>query len=257
MIAKPKKIKADVAIVESGLAPDIDHARALISCGLVFLGDKKITANSSVDQNELSASGFRIKNSKTYVSRGAIKLKTVFDEFDLNVNGFRCMDVGASTGGFTQVLIDKGAEIVFAVDVGKNILDYKLRVDPKVVVMEGVNARLMDDDKTVTSKVERESLDLAVFDLSFISLKLVVPKVLSFIKKEGLVIPLVKPQFEVSQDKVEKGGVVRDPKVIDDLIAEMRSFFEGLGLCVKDIVPSQLKGPSGNQEYFFVCLKRG
>ncbi len=256
MIDKIKKIKADIAIVESGLAHDLEHARALINCGLVFLGDKKITSGMSLDKNEISTTGFRIKKTKEHVSRGAIKLQSVFNALDISVDGFDCIDVGASTGGFTQVLLSKGAKLVYAVDVGKNLLDYKLRVDPRVVVMEGVNARLIDEEKTVVDKIKCESLDMAVFDLSFISLTMVVPKIIPFVKKGGFVIPLVKPQFEVDQDKVEKGGVVSDQEVIDDLIKKMSLFFETNGLYIRKIIPSELKGPSGNQEYFFVCLKK-
>ena len=255
MIDKTKKTKADLAIIESGLAHDLEHARALINCGLVFLGDKKVTSGMSLDTKEISMVGFRIKKAKEHVSRGAVKLQSVFNSSNISVDGFECIDVGASTGGFTQVLLTKGAKLVYAVDVGKNILDYKLRVDPRVVVMEGVNARLIDEEKKVVDKIKQESLDMAVFDLSFISLKMVVPKIISFVKKGGFVIPLVKPQFEVDQDKVEKGGVVRDQQVIEDLIKQMSLFFESNGLSIRKIIPSELKGPSGNQEYFFLCLK--
>ncbi len=257
MSSNIKKIRSDLALIECGLAKDLIHARSLISCGLVFLGDKKIEPNSVVDIAEVSSLGFRIKDSKDHVSRGAVKLQTVFNSSNIDVSGFECIDVGSSTGGFTEILLSKGAKLVYAVDVGKNILDYKLRSNPKVVTMEGINARFLDEEKIVLDKIKKESLDLAVMDLSFISLRLVIPKVLPFIKKQGIVIPLVKPQFEVEQSKVEKGGVVKDQEVIKELIEQMKVFFNSNGLLVNSVIPSQLKGPSGNQEYFFMCLKTG
>lgn len=252
-----KGIKADIALVEAGLAQDLSHARSLINCGLVFLGDKALMPGAIIGERELIEQGLRIKDSKQYVSRGGIKLESVFDGYKLDVSGLECMDVGASTGGFTELLLKRGAKIVYAVDVGKNILDYKLRNDDRVVVMEGVNARLLDENKTVTDKIRPNSLDIAVFDLSFISLKLVVPKVLEFVKKGGLVIPLVKPQFEAEKDKIEKGGVVRSSEAIKAILGEMSLFFESVGLVIQQVIPSKIKGPSGNQEYFFVCLNKG
>lgn len=257
MSSNTKKIRSDIALIECGLAKDLVHARSLISCGLVLLGDKKIEPNSVVDIAQVSSVGFRIKDSKAHVSRGAVKLQTIFNSTDINVSNYECIDVGASTGGFTEVLLSKGAKLVYAVDVGKNILDYKLRSDPRVITMEGINARFLDEEKIILDKIKHESLDLAVMDLSFISLKLVVPKVLPFIKKGGIVIPLVKPQFEVEQSKVEKGGVVKDQELIKELIEQMKTFFNSNGLLVNSVIPSQLKGPSGNQEYFFMCLKTG
>jgi len=250
-----KKIKADIAVVEAGLAQDLEHARSMISCGLIFVGDKVVSPGTSINEQELSEHGFRIKDHKQNVSRGGVKLGSVFSAVNIDVDGMTCIDVGASTGGFTELLLRKGARVVYAVDVGKNILDYKLRTDDRVVVMEGVNARLLDENEKVKERISPESLDIAVFDLSFISLRLVVPKVLPYIKKGGILIPLIKPQFEAELEEIERGGVVRSPDVIKRIIQTMSGFLKDLGLVVKEIIPSKIKGPSGNQEYFFVCFK--
>lgn len=249
------KIKALVALVENGLAKDAEQARSMLSCGLVFSGDKKLTTSSYIDQDEISAGKLRVKYTKPYVSRGAIKLETVFKEHDLKVEGFKCADIGASTGGFTQLLLERGASLVYAVDVAKGILDYKLRINEKVVVMEEVNARLFDKNEVVNKNIPKESLDLAVFDLSFISLKMVVPVVLPYIKKGGYVIPMVKPQFEAEKSEIGKNGVVTDAGVVKNILDDMKSFFGTNGLKVLGVTASQIKGPSGNQEYFYIMLK--
>lgn len=249
-------IDAVTALIENGLATDPDHARSLLNCSLVFVGDKCIKAGSKISNSDISTKGLRVKYSKPYVSRGAEKLLSVFKNIDLNVKGFRCMDVGSSTGGFTQLLLEKGASFVHAVDVGKGIIDSKLRNDQRVLVIEGVNARSLNDHEIVRKNIDAGSLDLAVFDLSFISLKLVVPVVSHYIKADGWLVTLVKPQFEVARELVEEGGVVRDEGVIKTLLDDMTAFFLSTGLTILKIIPSDLKGPSGNQEYFYVMRKR-
>jgi len=254
---KTKKIKVDLALVENGLASDLAHARSMISCGLIFLGDKQIKNNSYVDEDELLKVGFRIKDKKDNVSRGGIKLSSVFDAVDIDVKDKICMDVGASTGGFTELLLKKGASKVYSIDVGKNLIDYKLRVNEKVVVLEGINARFLDQDPLIKNTIPDSSVDVVVMDLSFISLKLVLPRVLTYMKPGATIIPLIKPQFEVEAKEVPQGGVVRDEDVINRVLLDMRRFIENLGFNVMELIPSKIQGACGNQEYFFVCLLTG
>ena len=206
----PTLIRPETALVGSGLAKNLAHARSLISCGLVFLGDHLVSSRTKMTEEILSSTPLRVKYKKDYVSRGAVKLGSVFKNFELDVAGFTCLDVGSSTGGFTQLLLEKGASKVYAVDVGKGILDQKLRTDKRVVVMEGVNARFMDEHEMVMDQLKPGAIDICVMDLSFISLKLVIPKILKYIKKGGYLVPLIKPQFEVGKGMVGKGGIVRD-----------------------------------------------
>ena len=249
-------IKPETALIETGLAKDIIHARSLISCGLVFLGDQIVNNKTKITEEILLSKGLRVKYKKPYVSRGAIKLKSVFNDLDINVTDFKCLDIGASTGGFTQLLLEKGASLVYAVDVGKGILDQKLRTDNKVVVMEGINARFLDEYESVRNVLKPESIDLCVLDLSFISLKLVIPKIYNYIKKGGYLIPMIKPQFEAQREDLAEGGVVRDQVVVDEILEGMRSFIRDLGADVIKMVPSDIKGPSGNLEYFCVTKKK-
>jgi len=249
------KIKAPLALVENGLAKDVEQARSMLSCGLVFSGDTKLTTNSFIDKDDLTKGKLRIKYTKQYVSRGAIKLETVFNEHKLEVGGFRCADIGASTGGFTQLLLKHGASVVFAIDVAKGVLDYKLRTNDKVVVMEEINARLFNEYELVNKNIPKGSLDLVVFDLSFISLKMVVPVVLPYIKKGGYVIPMIKPQFEAEKREIGANGVVKDHNVVIRVLDDMKSFFCNIGLKFLGVTASKIKGPSGNQEYFYIMLK--
>ena len=249
------KIKAYLALVENGLAKDAEQAKSMLSCGLVFSGDTKLTSSSCIDKDDLAKGTLRVKYTKPYVSRGAIKLETVFKEHTIKVEGFRCADIGASTGGFTQLLLERGADLVFAVDVAKGVLDYKIRIDEKVVVMEEINARLFDKYEIVNKNIPKESLDLVVFDLSFISLKMVVPVVLPYVKKGGYVIPMIKPQFEATKNEVGDNGVVRDSGVVTRILDDMKVFFCSHGLTFLGLTASQIKGPSGNQEYFYIMQK--
>jgi len=184
-----------------------------------------------------------------YVSRGALKLEAALDRFEIVPEGFDCLDVGASTGGFTDLLLQRGARRVAAVDVGRGQLDWKLRRDDRVVVMEGVNARHLGPDDVPFA------VDLATVDVSFISLKLVVPAVLPHLKDGGRLVCLVKPQFEAGRHQVGSGGVVRDEtirrRVIDDTIESLT----GLGLDLIGVVASPIRGPKGNLEELAVFKK--
>jgi 23S rRNA (cytidine1920-2'-O)/16S rRNA (cytidine1409-2'-O)-methyltransferase len=250
-----KKLKTDLIagiLVERGLATDTRHARTLLNCGLVYVGDKCLGPKSVLTAGELDKYGIRVKHSKEYVSRGAVKLDSVFEKLELRIDGFRCMDIGASTGGFTDLLLKKGAECVYAIDVGQGLLDYKIRTDPRVIVMENINARYLGEYAIVQENIRHESVDLAVWDLSFISLDKAIAPVLPYLKKDAYLIPLVKPQFEVPREYVEKGGIVRDENAVRDVLDKYRDYFTSLGLNFLGEIPSGLKGSSGNQEYFLV-----
>ena len=194
------KKRLDQAVVEKRLAPSRHQAQALIMAGKILVDnqpvDKSGTRGSPDAHIALRGEPLR------YVSRGGLKLEAALKQFDMAVSGFVCMDVGASTGGFTDCLLQHGAERVFAVDVGYGQLAWRLRQDPRVVVMERTNIRYMP------SGAIDVPIDLSTIDVSFISLKIVVPAILKFLKKNGRILALVKPQFEVGREKVGKGGVV-------------------------------------------------
>lgn len=185
-----------------------------------------------------------------YVSRGGLKLDAALQHFQLDVSGLICLDVGASTGGFTDCLIGHGAQRVYAVDVGYGQLAWKLRQHPQVVVIERTNIRKMSRDSIA------DPIDLVTIDVSFISLKIVVPAVIKFLKNNAdtRILALIKPQFEVGKGQVGKGGVVRDPVQHDHVIEDLTCFFTDNGLIRESVFPSPLLGPKGNRE-FFISLK--
>jgi 23S rRNA (cytidine1920-2'-O)/16S rRNA (cytidine1409-2'-O)-methyltransferase len=176
-----------------------------------------------------------------YVSRGGLKLEAALTGYRIDAAGQVCLDVGASTGGFTDCLLQRGASRVYAVDVGYGQMAWKLRQDPRVIVIERTNIRYMPPDALP------EPVDLVTIDASFISLKIVVPAVLRFLKPEGMLLPLIKPQFEVG-----KGGVVSDPARHAQVIDELGRFFSGLGLRCSEALPSPVLGPKGNREFFML-----
>jgi 23S rRNA (cytidine1920-2'-O)/16S rRNA (cytidine1409-2'-O)-methyltransferase len=180
------------------------------------------------------------------VSRGGLKLEGALNRFGLAVEGWVCMDVGASTGGFTDCLLQRGASRVYAVDVGYGQIAWRLRRDPRVTVIERTNIRYMPAERLP------EPIDLITIDVSFISLKIVVPAVLRFLKPGGRILPLIKPQFEVGKGQVGKGGVVTDPQLHSRVIAELDLFFRGLGLACSEAIPSPIEGPKGNREFFML-----
>ncbi len=183
-----------------------------------------------------------------YVSRGGLKLEAALREFEIHVNGLDCLDVGASTGGFTDCLLQNGARRVHAVDVGYGQLAWKLRNDPRVVVVERTNIRKMPAD------LLPEPVDLATVDVSFISLKIVVPAILKFLKSDARIIALIKPQFEVGKGRVGKGGVVRDPALHKEVVNDLKLFFIEAGFHCSPTIPSPIFGPKGNKE-FLISLK--
>jgi 23S rRNA (cytidine1920-2'-O)/16S rRNA (cytidine1409-2'-O)-methyltransferase len=183
-----------------------------------------------------------------FVSRGGLKLQAALNAFRLAINGSVCIDIGASTGGFTDCLLQYGARKVYAVDVGYGQLAWKLRQDERVVAMERTNARYLQPQDFI------EPIDVATVDTSFISLKMVVPPVLACLRPGASLIALIKPQFEVGKGQVGKGGVVRDPQLHERVIDELKVFFATLGLHLHGVCDSPLKGPKGNRE-FLICLQ--
>jgi 23S rRNA (cytidine1920-2'-O)/16S rRNA (cytidine1409-2'-O)-methyltransferase len=187
-------------------------------------------------------------NDIPYVSRGGLKLEAAIDAIQLDVSGFICLDVGVSTGGFTDCLLARGARQVYAVDVGYGQIAWKLRQDARVVVIERTNIRNMPIDALP------HPVDLTTIDVSFISLKIVVPAVLKFLKTDARILALIKPQFEVGKGQVGKGGVVRDKALHSRVIENLSNFFSNIGLVSDSVFPSPLIGPKGNRE-FFISLK--
>jgi 23S rRNA (cytidine1920-2'-O)/16S rRNA (cytidine1409-2'-O)-methyltransferase len=181
-----------------------------------------------------------------FVSRGGLKLEGALSELSLNIAGCTCLDVGASTGGFTDCLLQNGAIRVYAVDVGYGQMAWKLRQDPRVVAIERTNIRHMP------CELIPEAVDIVTIDVSFISLKIVVPAVRDFLKAEGFILALIKPQFEVGKNQVGKGGVVRDPELHHRVIEDLSSFFTGVGFLRQNVIQSPILGPKGNREFFIL-----
>ena len=235
------KKRLDVLLVERGLAPTRQRARALIMTGTVLIdrrpADKPGTAVSPGAVVEIKGDAL------PYASRGGLKLEAALAHFDVDVDGLTCLDVGASTGGFTDCLLQHGARRVFAVDVGYGQMAWKLRQDPRVVVIERTNIRHMDADRLPAP------VDLITVDVSFISLRIAVPAAIRFLHPGGSVIALIKPQFEVGRGKVGKGGVVRDPAQHRSVLEELTGFFTGLGFSCSEPIPSPIMGPKGNREF--------
>lgn len=239
------KIRVDIALVDRGLVETRTKAQALIMAGVVFSGETKIT-KAGHQIKEDTALEVRGKD-HPWVSRGGLKLEKGLAEFNIALKGSTVIDVGASTGGFTDVALENGAAKVFAVDVGRGQLAWKLRNDERVTVLEKTNARYLTRDHIP------EPVDLVVCDASFISLKTVLPAALSFVKPGGALIALIKPQFEVGRENVGKGGVVRDPELHAAVCEDIRVWLDALpGWRAVGITESPIKGPEGNIE-FLIC----
>lgn len=236
----PRK-RLDQRIVESGLAESRTRAQALIMAGKVLVdGTPADKPGSKVPATALlSLRGEPL----AFVSRGGYKLQALLDACQIDVTGLTCLDVGASTGGFTDCLLQRGAQKVFSVDVGYGQLAWKLRQDARVVVLERTNIRKMAVDALPGP------VDLATIDVSFISLNLVIPAVLPFLRTDARILALIKPQFEVGKGQVGKGGVVRNADQHRDVIAKIRFLGQSLHLACLDVIPSPILGPKGNQEF--------
>ncbi len=243
-MAKKNRQRLDQVILERGLADTRSRAKAMIMAGSVSVQGKRVTkAGTMVDPAaDIQVAAPAIP----FVSRGGLKLEKALDGFNIDVTGRSCLDVGASTGGFTHCLLERGARRVIALDVGYGQLDWTLRNDPRVTVMERTNIR------HVTAKDLPFTPDLAVIDVSFISLRLVVPAVKGLLAPGGEMVALIKPQFEAGPKHVGKGGIVRDPEVHEKVISELKNFFSfDQMLKIKGVMDSPIKGAKGNRE--FLC----
>ena len=242
------KERLDVLLVSQGLAASREKAKAIIMSGNVLVnGQREDKAGTMIDvKAEITVKGGQLK----YVSRGGLKLEKAMSHFDLTLEGRVCMDVGASTGGFTDCMLQNGAVKVYSVDVGHGQLDWKLRNDPRVVCMEKTNIR------DVTPEQIEEPAAFVSIDVSFISLTKVLPPVRELMTEYGEIVCLIKPQFEAGREKVGKKGVVRDPKVHEEVIEKVIDFAATVGLESRELEFSPIKGPEGNIEYLLHLLKR-
>ena len=235
------KKRLDVLLTEKGYAETRSKAQAIIMSGLVYVEGQKAD-KPGVSYEESAAIEVR-SGGCPYVSRGGLKLEKALRDFEIHPDGYVCSDSGASTGGFTDCLLQQGASKVFAIDVGYGQLDWKIRSDPRVVVMERTNVRY------VTPEQLGEPLDLSVVDVSFISLKIVLPVIRTFLKPTGQVVCLIKPQFEAGREKVGKNGVVRDPQTHKEVLDDFLALTDRLGFTVLGLTFSPVKGPEGNIEF--------
>lgn len=242
-----KKIRLDQLIVDRGLAESKTRAQALVMAGHVFIGDVKAQKPGQQIAEDAAVS---VKGSDhPWVSRGGIKLAHALDEFGIDVAGLVAIDVGSSTGGFTDVLLTNGAARVYAVDSGTNQLAWKLRQDERVVVHEQTSARILTDAHI------REAIDLVVCDASFIGLAKVLERPLSFVKSGGQLLALIKPQFEAGREEVGKGGVVRDEAVHKRVCDEVSAWLTQSGWDVLGLTTSPITGPQGNVEFLVWARK--
>jgi 23S rRNA (cytidine1920-2'-O)/16S rRNA (cytidine1409-2'-O)-methyltransferase len=240
------RVRLDQALVAQGLVPSRHRAQAMVRAGLVRVAG---AVADRPDQMVDPSVSLGLEHAKAYVSRGGDKLEAALDAFDVDPAGRVCLDVGASTGGFTDILLQRGAARVIAVDVGYGQLAWSLRQDPRVIVLERVNIRHLDRLPIPA--------DLAVIDVSFISLRLVLPRVRELLSPPGEVVALVKPQFEVGKGAVGKGGVVRDPEQHRRVLSELRRFAEESGYDVVAEIPSPILGAKGNREFFLHLRRNG
>jgi 23S rRNA (cytidine1920-2'-O)/16S rRNA (cytidine1409-2'-O)-methyltransferase len=234
---------------EKGLAASRQRAQAMIMAGNVLVNSLLVEKSGYLvsEDSEITLKGEALP----YVSRGGLKLDKALESFKVSVKGLLCLDVGASTGGFTDCLLQHGASHVYAVDVGYGQLAWQLRQDSRVTPIERMNIRNM------SLNMLPEPVYLVTIDVSFISLKIVVPSVMKFMKKTAPIIALIKPQFEVGKGKVGKGGVVRDPLQHESVIDELQRFFKDSGWTCLPVVPSPILGPSGNREFLIHMIQEG
>ena len=247
MSERPRKERVDVLLVEAGLAPTRARAQALVLAGQVVVEDQRVDKPGT---RVPVAAALRLKGEPMpYVSRGGLKLEAALRHFGLDVGGAVCADIGASTGGFTDCLLQAGAARVHALDVGRGQLHSRLRSDSRVVSREGVNARYL------TAEDLPESVSVLVIDVSFISLTQVLPAAVPFLALGGTLVALVKPQFEAGRDQVGKGGVIRDETVRAAAVERVRTCLVGLGLTVVGTLDSPVHGPAGNREVLLVARR--
>lgn len=248
METKSNKKRLDIFLVESGLAPNINIARSLIMQGLVHTENKQLLkAGIIVNENAV----VKVKNKKGhhYVSRGALKLKDALEKFDISVDGKICLDIGCSTGGFTEVLLEYGAKTVYAVDVAYGEMHPKLRDNPDVILHERLNARYITKDHIPIE------IDIIVCDASFISLKTVLPSSFLLAKKDFELIALIKPQFEAPKQDVGEKGIITDARVHEKICDDIKSWLDYNCFYVVNIIPSPILGMKGNKEFLVYAKK--
>ncbi len=242
-----KRERIDKLLVDRGLVESRTKAQALVMAGAVLVNEQRVNKPSEQFTSEVE---IRIKSAddpaSKYVGRGGLKLEAALDEFEISVEEFVCLDVGASTGGFTDCLLQRGAKTVYAIDVGHNQLDWRLRNDPRVVVREGINARYL------TSEDFPDEFDLVVMDVSFISATKVLPAIVPLMTPNAQLILLIKPQFEVGRGEVGSGGIVRDASKRERAVEEVNLAAAELGLRNVGLIESPIKGAEGNVEYLGV-----
>jgi len=244
MAKTSQRKRADLLLVDRGLAESREQAQTLIAEGLVFSRAGRVLKASSILPG---TDPLEVRGNLPYVSRGGLKLAYALDTFKLTVDGFTVLDVGASTGGFTDCLLQRGAERVYAIDVGHGQLAYKLRQDSRVAVIEKLNARNPFELP--------EAVDLITIDVSFISLTMVIPSALQHLKEGSYVAALVKPQFEARREEVGKGGVIKDPKIHAAVLSRTINWAINAGLRVRNLCPSPILGDAGNREFFLLLQK--
>lgn len=244
MTARPTKIRADRLLFERGLANSREQAQALIMEGVVYTPSGRVLKAGSTLLGDVE---LEVKGRLPFVGRGGVKLAHALDEFQIDVDGLTVLDVGASTGGFTDCLLQRGARHVYAVDVGHGQMDYGLRQDERVTVIEKTNARHPFDLP--------EQVDLIVIDVSFISLTMVIPEAVRHLDPGRYIAALVKPQFEAQKSQVGRGGVIKDPKVHADVLGNTVNWAVGQGLRVRNMCRSPIQGDAGNREFFILFQK--
>lgn len=244
MTARPTKIRADRLLFERGLANSREQAQALIMEGVVYTPSGRVLKAGSTLLGDVE---LEVKGRLPFVGRGGVKLAHALDEFQIGVDGLTVLDVGASTGGFTDCLLQRGARHVYAVDVGHGQMDYGLRQDERVTVIEKTNARHPFDLP--------DQVDLIVIDVSFISLTMVIPEAVRHLDPGRYIAALVKPQFEAQKSQVGRGGVIKDPKVHADVLGNTVNWAVGQGLRVRNMCRSPIQGDAGNREFFILLQK--
>jgi len=244
LTARPAKIRADRLLFERGLADSREQAQALIMEGVVYTPTGRVLKSGSTLLEDVE---LEVKGRLPYVSRGGLKLAHALGEFQVDVSGATVLDVGASTGGFTDCVLQRGAKKVYAVDVGHGQLNYGLRQDERVTVMEKTNARYPFE--------LLETVDLIIMDVSFISISMVIPEVMRHLNPGHYIVSLVKPQFEAQKTQVGRGGVIKDPKVHADVLGKIVNWSVGQGIRVRNICRSPIQGDAGNHEFFILLQK--
>lgn len=255
------KVRLDLYLVQKGFATSRTHAQELIEAGQVFLnqdGKKSVLKKSSqpVDSENAPLIVVELGPANRYVSRGGLKLEGALSHVNLSPQGLKVLDVGISTGGFTDCLLQNGAEYVLGVDVGHGQVSLMLKDHPRLKVLEGVNARALSSEDRVLALTPAEKFDLIVMDVSFISIELIIPELKSFLKPTGHLLSLVKPQFEVGVDGLAKGGIVKDASLYAKVEEKIRSCCQTNGFEVKEYFESSIEGKDGNHEFFVFAKKQ-